>query len=246
MTADLTWRPPAAGVRLKGAQSVATPYIVRSMTTPATGPFRSRSHERRWFSELYRKLIHMAFILLPLQMLYFYLPWPRSEGELRTFLLGLGVVALGIDLLRLHNREVRYWFRRFFGEMVRKHERMSLLGSSYIVLAALIALAAFPREVAATALGFTILGDAFAALVGKAIGRTPLFGKTLEGALGGLVVCLLWATLVVLTGQLPRDVAIVGALVASLVELLPIPLDDNLGMTLASGITMLMMGVTLA
>jgi hypothetical protein len=31
---------------------------------------------------------------------------------------------------------------------------------------------------------------------------------------------------------------IVGALVASLVELLPIPLDDNLGVTLVSGYAM--------
>lgn len=207
-------------------------------------PFESPAHERRWFAELRRKLIHMAFILLPLQMIFPVLSWPRTDQGFRIFLLGMGVLALGIDLLRLHHREARYWFRRFFGEMVRKHERMSLLGSSYIVLAALIALTAFPREIAATALGFTILGDAFAALVGKAVGRTPLFGKTLEGALGGLAVCLLWGGLMVRAGALPWDVVVSGALVASLVELLPIPLDDNLGMTLASGITMVVMGAT--
>jgi dolichol kinase len=207
-------------------------------------PFESHAHERRWFKELRRKLIHMAFILLPLQMIFRVAPWPRTDAELRIFLFGFGFVMLGVDLLRLHHREARYWFRRFFGEMVRKHERMSLLGSSYIVLAALIALAAFPRDVAAAALGFTILGDAFAALVGKAVGKTPLFGKTLEGALGGLAMCLLWGWVVVSTGTLSWDIVVAGALVASLVELLPIPLDDNLGMTLASGITMLVMGST--
>ena len=221
----------------------ASPYIVPCM--PATPPFESETHERHWWNEFYRKLIHLAFILLPLQMTYLVLPWPSTNTHFRIFLLGLGVVALGIDLLRMHHREVGFWFRRFFGEMVRKHEEMSLLGSSYIVLAGIIALAAFPREVAATALGFTILGDAFAALIGKAVGRTPLFGKTLEGALGGLAVCLLWGSLVAATGVLPWDVVIAGALVASLVELLPIPLDDNLGITLASGITMLAMGATL-
>jgi glycerol-3-phosphate acyltransferase PlsY len=96
----------------------------------------------------------------------------------------------------------------------------------------------FPRPIAAAALGFTILGDAMAALVGKAWGRTRLFGKTLEGAVGGLIACLMWAAFLGAAGHLPWTVLIAGALVASLVEMLPIPLDDNLGITLFAGLTM--------
>ena len=59
-----------------------------------------------------------------------------------------------------------------------------------------------------------------------------VFGKSLEGALGGLAGCLAWAALASGTGQLPWGVAMAGALVASLVEILPIPLDDNLAITL--------------
>jgi hypothetical protein len=39
-------------------------------------------------------------------------------------------------------------------------------------------------------------------------------------------------------GAIPWQAGVAGALCASLVELLPIPLDDNLGMTLASGAVM--------
>src|SRR5205085_7006829 len=121
--------------------------------------------------------------------------------------------------------------------------RINLLGSTYLLLAALLAIEIFPRPVAATALGFTVLGDGFAALAGRAWGRTRLFGKSLEGFAACLLVCLLWGSYVALTGHLPWNIVIIGAMVASLVELLPIPLDDNPAVTLAAGFTMkLLMG----
>src|SRR5262249_46508982 len=90
----------------------------------------------------------------------------------------------------------------------------------------------------ATALGFTVLGDAFAAMVGRAWGHTRLFHKTLEGALAGLAACLAWAGFVGSTGSLPWTVLLAGGCRASLGEVLPIPLDDNLAVSLFSGYVM--------
>ena len=150
----------------------------------------------------------------------------------------LALGALALDLLRLRERRVRRLFRDFLGGMLREHEQFGLLGSTYLLMAALLAVDLFPRPVAAAALGFTVLGDAFAAIVGKAWGRTRVFGKTLEGALGGLAACLAWAAFLAAFGYLPWGVVVAGALVASLAEILPIPLDDNLGMTLLAGVVM--------
>jgi len=194
-----------------------------------------------WLTEARRKAIHLGCFILPLGILYEWLPWPRGRAEWRWFLIVLTLAAIAIDLIRIHDRRVRRFFREFFGGMIREHERFNLLGSTYLLIAALLAVEIFPRPVAAAALGFTILGDGTAALVGKRWGRTRFFNKTLEGALGGLLTCLAWATFLAATGQLAWPVAIVGALVASLVELLPIPLDDNLGMTLFSGYVMKLM-----
>ncbi len=193
---------------------------------------------RRYMNEAGRKAIHLTFALLPLQMIYDVLPWPRSNAEFRISLLALGVVFLAIDWLRMHERRFRALFRRFFSGMVREHEAFTMLGSSYLVLAAIIAVSIFPRPVAAAALGFTILGDAAAAMVGRGWGRIPMYGKTLEGALGGLAVCIGWGALVHAATGLPWEVVIAGALTASLIELLPIPMDDNLGMTLIAGFAM--------
>ncbi|HYM81901.1 MAG TPA: hypothetical protein VEY91_10915 [Candidatus Limnocylindria bacterium] len=199
---------------------------------------------RSWLNEAQRKAIHIGAILLPLALLYEWLPWPRGRAEWRWLLIGLTVIAIAIDLVRIHDRRVRSFFRRFFGELIREHERFNLLGSTYLLLAALLAVEMFPRPIAAAALGFTILGDAFAALVGKAWGRTRFFAKTLEGAAACLMACLAWAAVLAVGGHLPWTVLLAGALVASLVEMLPIPLDDNLGMTLFAGFTMKMLGTS--
>jgi dolichol kinase len=201
-------------------------------------PLRTRS----WRDEAQRKAIHAASIIVPLGILYEWLPWPRGRGQWEIFLAGLTVGAIAIDLLRIHERRVGRFFREFFGQMIREHELVSLLGSTYLLIAALLAVAIFPRPVAGAALGFTVLGDSAAALVGKAWGRTRFFNKTIEGAAGGLVACLAWATFLAVTGQLAWPVVIAGALVASLVEILPIPLDDNLGVTLFAGYVMKLMG----
>ena len=208
------------------------------LATPSVPDPLKPLRTRRWLTEARRKAIHLSFIILPLNLLFQALPWPRSKSEWRVLLILLCIGALALDLLRIHERNVKKFFKRFFGGLIREHEEFGLLGSTYLLIAVLLSVEIFPREIAAAAIGFTVLGDAFAAMVGKAWGRTPFLGKTVEGTAGGLVACLVWAAALALEGRVPWPVAIAGALAASLVELLPIPLDDNLGITLIAGYTM--------
>jgi len=200
-------------------------------------PLRSR----QWLTEARRKAIHLSFVVLPLELLLEVLPWPRGRGQFRVLFLVLTASAIALDVLRIHERRVRTFFRLFFGEMIREHERLSLLGSTYLLLAALLSIELFPQPIAATAIGFTVIGDAFGALVGRAWGRHKVFNKSLEGGLGCLGACLAWAAFVISVGGVSAPVAIAGAVVATVVEMLPIPLDDNLGITLAAGYTMRLM-----
>jgi len=206
--------------------------------TPAARDPLEPLHRTEWLSEAQRKAFHISFIVLPLELLFEWLPWPHGKGEWRLALAALTVAAVAVDVVRIHDHHVKRFFSRFLGELIREHERFNLLGSTYLLLAALLAVEIFPRPVAAAALGFTILGDGIAALVGKGWGRTRFFNKTLEGAAGGLVACLGWAVFLGGTGLLPWGIVLSGALIASLVELLPIPLDDNLGITLFAGYAM--------
>lgn len=212
------------------------------MPRTRSGAPAGAKREPWWHAEAPRKAIHLSFILLPVVYLHGWLPWPHTRGQWRVLLVSMVVVAMAVDLMRLHDRRVRRFFGRFLGGMIRPHERFNLLGSTYLLLASLLAIELFSPAVAAAAIGYTVLGDGLAALGGKAFGRTRFFSKTLEGAAVGLAGCLAWGAYLGATGRLDWEVVLAGALVASLVEILPIPLDDNLGMTLFAGYTMKLLG----
>lgn len=183
-------------------------------------------------SEFQRKAIHLSFLALPMAYLY-----GLPKHYVRDLLLAAVVVAFGIELLRLNEPRVRLFFRQFFGNLIRRHEKRALLGSTYMLIAALISVELFAKPVCVAALGCLILGDAAASLVGKTWGRMHLFGskKSLEGSLACLATSFLFVYGVV---HLPLPIAAAGAAAATLFEFLPLPLDDNFAIPLAAGFTM--------
>ena len=102
-----------------------------------------------FLSELRRKAIHLSLLVLPLDLLFEVLPWPRGRGQWTLLLLVLAFGALALDVLRLQEQRVKRLFRDFLGGMLREHEELGLLGSTYLLLAALLAVDIFPRPVAA-------------------------------------------------------------------------------------------------
>jgi len=180
-----------------------------------------------------RKAVHLCAIAIPIGLYIL----PLSEG--RLILLVLTVVTFIVDLFRLNQPRVRTFFYIFFGRLVRDHERFNLLGSTYLLLSSLICVYAFPKPVAVAALTFLIAGDTSAALIGKWIGRIRIFDKTLEGSLACFAVCLAAGWLI---PELTLVQTLAGAAMATIVELLPVPLDDNLRIPVAAGFTMTLLG----
>jgi len=184
-------------------------------------------------SELKRKAIHLASLSVPLA---YYLSPPSWTRTWERALLASVILSLAIEVFRLHNPQIRGIFRHFFGEIVRNHEEASLLGSTYLLIAMLLTIHLFEKPVAVLALGFLVLGDTVAAIVGKSIGRLRLLGgKTIEGSLACFVMCF---GLTLFMPGIPFWVGLVGALTATVFELLPIPLDDNFRIPLSAGFAM--------
>ena len=89
-----------------------------------------------------------------------------------------------------------------------------------------------------SAMLFSIFGDAASAIVGVH-GRNKIFDKSVEGSLAFFVTCLAIGAALALTEiRLTPAVFILGAFSATLIELLPLSVDDNLTIALAAGAVM--------
>lgn len=163
-----------------------------------------------------------------------------------TMLAALGGVTaalLAIELARLYSPSLKQRFSAWFAPLMRRREVDQLTGSSYFLASCLITVLAFPREIAALAILFLSLGDPLAAVVGTWRGRTRFWGKSLEGHLACLAVCLLIALVVSETlGEPPLAVAVSGAVIASIIQALPLAVNDNLTIPIGSAAAMLAAG----
>ena len=150
--------------------------------------------------------------------------------------LPLFLCLLLVDLLRhIHPGMASLFQRHFFGKVLREEEKPTFMGSTYFLFSTLLSVLFFPKPVAIASLLILILSDTAAALVGKGIGKTPLFGKTLEGSSAFLLTSLL---IVWCYPGLDRCSGMLAAIGATLIELLPIRLNDNLTIPLTAGVIM--------
>ena len=113
------------------------------------------------------------------------------------------------------------------------------MGSTFFLFSTILTILLFPKPIAVSSLLILILADTAAALVGKGIGRVRIFGKTLEGSMAFFLTALL---IVWIYPTLNRFSGSVAALGATLIELLPIRLNDNLTIPLTAGAIMLFLG----
>lgn len=178
--------------------------------------------------ELQRKSLHLGMIIIPL--------WVAVTPP-QTALLGLIIATFAtvvIDLLRLSDHRLRRFFYRLFRSMIRRHEEEHLIGSTYYMIAALMSVIIFDRDIAIAALVFLVLGDAAAAIIGKRFGRPMYWGKSPQGSAACLVICLALG-LVLLDDW---RIAVAGASAATIAEALPVPMDDNMRVPILSGVVM--------
>jgi dolichol kinase len=152
------------------------------------------------------------------------------------------VIFLTVDFLRLHLNPIKGIFIILFGSLLRRKEFSSLTGGSYLLLASLATLLIFNDTpgVFIAAISFLSIGDTAAAIVGLAIGRIKFFRKSLEGSLAGFISCLIVAYIVSILPDknLPFRVALWGAVAATVVEALPIEVNDNVVIPILSATVM--------
>jgi dolichol kinase len=146
-------------------------------------------------------------------------------------LLGAAVAfLLAADLARLRVPALNRLFFRAFTSLASPREARQIASSTWFALGGLITYLLFPYAVATAALVVLALADPAASVVGRTWGRRRLGKGSLEGA--GTFFVVAFVALSPLVGAGP---ALAAALVSAAVEVLPIPLDDNLTIPLTCG-----------
>lgn len=194
-------------------------------------------------SDLRREFGRKTFHMLSLAYLaaFHLIGWPRVGWIMAVWL----PAVLAVEVLRLKVPALERALHAFFEGMIRDTERKHFSGIFHTTvgsLAAMLIARGEPMIVGAAILQLS-LGDAASALVGKAFGRTKLFGgrKSLEGTLAGFAVGFAAAV----AYGLPPGAAFAAALAGALTELLPTTpwFNDNLWVPVASATVLVLMGV---
>ena len=154
----------------------------------------------------------------------------------------LALASLILDLARFRLAGLNRLFLTWLAPLLKPVEARRITGATYLLAAGFAAFLVFDQAIAVSAMLFLSLGDPAAAVVGS---RTPgprLFGKSPGGSLALVAVCWLVVLVLVQAGVVQYHWGLpAAALIAGLVELTPVPVDDNLTIPLVSGAAMQIM-----
>jgi dolichol kinase len=180
--------------------------------------------------EIKRKIVHLATLVIPVGYAL------TSEETVILFLVPFFLALLLVDLLRhFHSGMASLFQKYFFEKVLREEEKPTFMGSTYFIFSTILTILLFPKSIAIASILILILSDTAAAAIGKWIGRIKIFGKTIEGSMAFLLTSLF---IVWVYPNLDRFSGSLAALGATLIEVLPIKLSDNLTIPLVAGAIM--------
>jgi dolichol kinase len=183
---------------------------------------------------IWRRVFHLTFgSIVPAAGIF--ASWP-------FMIVAVGVLALaglGLDLARFRSVTLNRLFLRWVAPLLKIGEDYRITGATYMMVAAFFAFLLFDQAVAVTALLFLSIGDPVAALVGQRVIGPRIFGKSPLGTVAFIGVSFLVIATLVSSGVIQYHWGLLaGAVTAGLVELTPMPLDDNLTVPLISAAVM--------
>ncbi len=122
--------------------------------------------------------------------------------------------------------------------LYREKEHKNFSSISVYLVAYIITLIVFPKNIAIIATTFLIFGDTFGKFFGLAFGKHKILGKTLEGSLAYLGVVLICGYLLYELLDISPIVLILGGISAPIIELLTLDMNDNFTVPIISGAIM--------
>jgi HAD superfamily phosphoserine phosphatase-like hydrolase len=205
----------------KGALTEVLPYITEEK--------RTRSHSAMSRSRGLRETIHIGSFLLSFICIYL-----LGNVTVASLILLVTVLYILSEAARVRGINIPI-LSSITWNAANKTELYEFAAAPiHFALGIAISLLIFPAPIRYVAITTLTLGDGCAHLFGMKLGRTPLpfnKGKNLEGTIFGFLFAFLGAMIFVDPVR-----ALIAAAVGMLVEALPLPLNDNLTMPLATGL----------
>lgn len=195
--------------------------------------------------ELLRKTIHLCSLSLPIAYIFI------TKEIILSFILPLLILALLIDILSKVNPTFKAFYYKYFGSMLRPHEKSDkflLNGASWVLISAFLVFLIFPKIIAIISFTILIISDLSAALIGRRFGKHKLFDKSWEGTSAFMITGIIVVFIYYYTLQAPISLLIfgsLGAIFAGFIEAASVTLkmDDNLSIPLSVGLVMWIGGI---
>ncbi|MBA8667399.1 hypothetical protein H1Q59_05785 [Holosporaceae bacterium 'Namur'] len=201
-------------------------------------------HKQNLTNEIFRKLIHLSSIWVPLSLLFV----PISFMQAVFFTLALSLTLF--DTLRISKKPIGQKIRKFLNKIklnfiYREHEINNLSGATYMMTSAAFCSFIFDTEIFIISFSVLIISDTLAAIVGKSIGKRSIYNKTLEGSLTFFISSLIISEILYIF-LLQRigyslTILIIASAFTTLVELYSkkFKMDDNLSIPISFGLILL-------
>lgn len=177
--------------------------------------------------ETVRKGLHLLSAALPIAY-----SLGVSLGALVLALAFALAIALTVEFARVRHEKARTVFDASLGWLLRVHEAQGLSGATWLIVALLAASLLFPRDIAIAAMAAVAVGDAAAAIVGRALTRHGGEGKSLAGSVACFAASAFMARAI---AHFTWQEALIAGFLAAIAERPRRPLDDNLRIVLAVG-----------
>lgn len=181
----------------------------------------------------WRSLWHLLGLMFPI--LYFF----ASKKTVLVVTMPIFMFFLVFEILRFRCEGVNDWLIKNFHMVIKKDEGKKVMGALYMVMSTVLVLFIFEKGIAIASLFFLGIGDVAASLVGWKFGRIKFFGKSLEGSIACFAACFLAGYVLISVGlDITLLMVVYGALAATIAELFPIKINDNLTMPVAAAVAM--------
>ena len=184
-------------------------------------------------SEVARKAIHLSNAIIPLSY-YYFIP---NKLDMIIVLASFLIFCFFLEIYRKNNLRLSNFFSKWFHFMMREKEKKGeITGATWVFVGALFTILLIPDPFNIISLLFLSIGDTFAAIIGMKYPYIKLGKKTLSGSIAGFIACLCIG--LVIDISITYEIVILGAFMAMFIEILPLPVNDNVSIPIFSGLSM--------